>query len=347
MNMAESPEYIRTSLAASISLGMEPGQFSRGKGCTCLNILLNYDAGCMARCAYCGLAANRKTYCNRASYIRVRWPVYPLRTILDKLKEGTHPFKRVCVSMVTHPKAANDSCDIIKAFSTETDLPISVLISPTVMNGKDDLKRLKNAGADRAGIAVDAATERLFETLRGKAAGGPHKWDRYLQSVDDAVSVFGEYKTGVHLIVGLGETEKEIVQTIDYFHQKGALTHLFSFYPEQGSLMENHPRPAVGGYRRIQLARYLINESVCDFSSFTFSEKGALVDFGIDIQPFIAIGTPFMTSGCPGSDGFLACNRPYSNERPSEPIRNYHFVPNEEDKKMITTQMFEDLEISV
>lgn len=336
---AAGREYVRTSLAASISLGMEPGMFARGKGCTCLNILLDYDAGCLANCAYCGLAANRSGSA-RPSFIRVRWPVYPLKDIIEKLKEARHPFKRVCVSMVTHPLAAGDCCNVIELFASNTDLPVSALITPTVIDGESDMRRIRSAGADKVGIAVDAATEELFSSLRGGGVGGPHSWDQYGQAVDTAVSVFGAYKAGVHLIVGLGETEKEMVHVINHFHKKGAPAHLFSFYPEQGSLMEKHPRPSVGRYRRMQLARYLINESVCDGSGFAFSESGELVDFGLDARPYIDKGVPFMTSGCTGKDGLSACNRPYSNERPSETIRNYHFAPDESDKELIASQLF-------
>ena len=333
-----SPEYVRTSLAASISLGMECGQFARGGGCTCLNILLNYEEGCFANCGYCGLAADRK-HSGQASFIRVKWPVYSLQSILDKLRERANPFKRICVSMINHQRAMDDSLRIISTLVSETGLPVSVLLSPAVMNGVSDMRRIKDAGADRVGVAIDAATEELFDANRGKGVGSRLKWDRFVQAVDEAVSVFGAYKAGVHLIVGLGESEREMARIIEDFYNKGALTHLFSFYPEKGSLLENHPRPSIGRYRRMQLARYLINESIRKCSDFTFSEDGEILDFGVDVQPFIDQGIPFMTSGCPGQDGLTACNRPFSNERPSEAIRNYYFVPGDEDKEIIAAQL--------
>ena len=119
--------------------------------------------------------------------------------------------------------------------------------------------------------------------------------------------------------------------------------HLFSFYPESGSRLESHPRPAMGRYRRMQLARYLINESISRYADFRFSPSGELIDFGVEIDEYIEKGDPFMTSGCPGRDGRVACNRPYGNERPSEPIRNYHFMPEFEDKQLIASQLFEDI----
>ena len=161
--------------------------------------------------------------------------------------------------------------------------------------------------------------------------------------MDEAVSVFGAYNAGVHLIVGIGETESEMAWIIDRCYKKGALTHLFSFYPESGSTMEHHPRPSMGQYRRMQLARYLINESICTYSDFSFSPNNELIDFGKDIKGYIEKGIPFMTSGCPGRDGFLACNRPFGNERPSELIRNFHFMPDDNDKQLVASQLFEDI----
>jgi biotin synthase len=339
-----SPEYVKTSLAGSISLGMEKGQFARGAGSTCLNILLNYEPVCYAKCAYCGLAANRQAQDAKGpSFIRVKWPLYPLSSMIEKMKEGQHPFKRVCVSMVTHPKAPEDVCTVINAFASNTDVPVSALLTPTIMKGEADMKRVKEAGADRVGIAIDTATEELFDSLRGSGVGGPHKWDRYFQAVDEAVAVFGKYNAGVHLIVGIGETEMEMAKMIDHCYKRGALTHLFSFFPEAGSLLEKHERPTMGTYRRMQIARYLICEAGKSFSDFTFSEDGKLMDFGADVDKLIEIGLPFMTSGCPGKDGLMACNRPFSNERPSEPLRNYHFTPDDDDKKMIACQICEDI----
>jgi len=335
-----SPEYVKTSLAGSISLGMEQGRFTRGVGSTCLNILLKYEEVCFAKCMYCGLAANREPAGRGSSFIRVKWPVYSLESMLEKLEEGRHPFKRVCVSMVTHPRAVDDACTVISAFTARTELPVSALLTPTILKGEADMRRIRDAGADRVGIAVDTATEPLFDSMRGKGAGGPHKWERYFLAVGEAVAVFGKYNVGTHLIVGLGETEQEMARIIDDCFRMGALTHLFSFYPESGSALENRPQPALDSYRRIQLARYLINEEGRGYSDFTFSEDGKLIDFGVDIAPFIEKGIPFMTSGCPGRDGVMACNRPFSNERPSEPMRNYHFMPNADDKKLIASQIW-------
>ena len=52
----ESPEYLRMSLAAALTLGFRKGLFYRDAKLYCINLLLNYNNGCAARCAYCGIA---------------------------------------------------------------------------------------------------------------------------------------------------------------------------------------------------------------------------------------------------------------------------------------------------
>ncbi len=338
MNQKVSPEYIQTSLAASLTLGFQQGSFHRNAKLKGLNLLLHYEEGCLGRCHFCGLSKSRREGPRGKTFIRVDWPLYLLEEILEKSK-AKDQINRVCISMVTHPKALDDTLYVTRRFKEETDLSISVLVSPTMIRKEDSLTAMKSAGADRVGIAIDAATPELFDQLRGKGVGGPHQWDHYWKVVQMATSVFGKFCVGIHLIVGLGETEKEMVKAIQQGQDMGAHTHLFSFFPEKGSPMEKCSPPSPGQYRRIQLARWIINEGLGSASQMKFDKSGRLIDFGMDIDPLILIGEPFMTSGCPGRDGKVACNRPYGNERPSGPIRNFPFIPEKEDIEEIRRQL--------
>ncbi len=338
MEQKVSPEFIQTSLAASLTLGFQNGSFHRNAKLKGLNLLLHYDEGCLGKCHFCGLSKSRQEGPKGKTFIRVDWPLYPLEEIIERAK-GRDQIHRVCISMITHPKAMKDTLHVIERLRQETDLFISVLISPTLIRNKDPLAAMKKAGADRVGIAIDAATPQLFDQLRGTGVGGPHQWSHYWEVTCMAVSVFGRFYVGIHLIVGLGETEKEMVDAIQRGQEMGAYTHLFSFFPEKGSPMEKHPSPPLAQYRRIQLARWIINESLGSASRMKFDESGKLIDFGIDVEPLVQTGEPFMTSGCPGRDGKVACNRPYGNERPSGPIRNFPFMPEATDIEEIRKQL--------
>jgi biotin synthase len=148
----------------------------------------------------------------------------------------------------------------------------------------------------------------------------------------------------VHLICGLGETEQEMAGAIYRARALGGSTHLFSFFPEKGSALENHTPPPIGTYRRIQLARWLIDHDMTVPYRMTFDEAGRILDFGVtaaQLDEAIRCGEPFETSGCPGPDGKTACNRPYGNEKPGPDIRNFPFPPEDEDLKRIIRELKE------
>lgn len=342
--VAESPEYVRTSLGAAMALGFEPGVFYRNARAYCVNLLLTYTNGCAANCAYCGLARSRRGRYEKKSFIRVKWPVVRLSDVaarIAQLEGSPGEVRRVCISMVTRRRAAADIVRVARRIRAVSSVPISGLLTPTLLTTAD-FHAMKDAGIDRIGIAVDAATEALFDRLRGHGVRGPHRWDRYWSALGESVEVFGRWMVGCHFIVGLGETEHEMTSAIQKAHDMGVLTHLFSFYPEPGSAMEDHPRPELASYRRVQVARYLINHGIARCDDFSFDEAGTITGFGIPRQDLVATvesGWPFVTSGCPGKNGEIACNRPFSNERPGEPIRNYPFLPDKSDLLEIKAQL--------
>jgi lipoyl synthase len=340
-----SPEYVQTSLAAAMTLGMEPGRFKEKVKLTGLNLLLFYDKRCIGRCAYCGLSkqnTDKEKVPGKKSrtFIRVKWPAYLLDDIIKKTLENPECFQRICISMVTHPDAVADSVKVIKKIRQFLPQPISVLLAPTLIKDKAILKEIKNAGADMAGIAIDAATEGIFKKYRGEGVKGPHKWSHYWQVLEWSADIFGKFNAGIHLIAGLGETQEEMARAIYRAHKIGAKTHLFSFYPEALSLLENLEPPDLLNYRKIQIARYLINEKDADIDVIKFTADGNIAGFNYDIETILSNGLAFMTSGCPGKNkDITACNRPLANERPSETFRNYPYVPEEEEKALIRDQI--------
>jgi biotin synthase len=208
--------------------------------------------------------------------------------------------------------------------------------------GRKNLLAFRKAGADKAGVAVDLATPELFERYRGSGVGGPHKWDVYWDCLAEALEIFGPGNAGAHLIVGMGETEREMCGAIQRVSDMGGKTHLFSFFPEHGSALEDRRSPPVAQYRRIQMARYLIDRGMADASSFTFAPTGKITDFGIEpelLEQITQSGEPFRTSGCTGHNGEVACNRPYANSRPGPGIRNSPFPPDSADIARIQLQM--------
>jgi len=324
-----------------MTLGFKKGLFYRNAKLFCINLLLTYEQGCRANCAYCGLSGKRKGEFDKKSFIRVPWPKYLLSDIIKKIIESQNKIKRICISMITRKRAVYDTVYICRQLREKIEIPISVLVSPTIIK-KEDLEEFKLCGADKMGVAIDLATRFLFDKYRGSGVNGPHRWDRYWDCLKEAIAIFGDGNAGPHLIAGMGETEKQMCEAIQQSRDLGGRTHLFSFFPETGSMMEKHKPPLLSHYRRIQFARHLIDEKIARSDQFSYNQNEQIEDFNISKDYFNFLmdsGEPFKTSGCRGENGDVACNRPFANSRPGQALRNFPFRPTEEDIKKIKQQM--------
>jgi biotin synthase len=344
-----SPEYVQMSTAAALTLGIMTGKMYRCECTRCLNLLLTYPEGCRANCAYCGLARHREAerdYADR-NFIRVDWPAVPLDMTIDIVaKQGEKsPFHRMCISMITHPNSDADTVTVLKQWTERVDpqtIPVSILSNPTTMT-REDVKRLKDLGADIFTVALDAATPEIFDRTRGKGVQSPHSWQKYWQILMDAREIFGAQKFGAHIIVGMGETERDVLVLVPKLVDLGGHSHMFCFFPEKGSLMDHLPATDRGQWRRVQLARYLIDYRGGRVENMRFDEQGRVVDFGFpesEVEETIARGVAFRTSGCPGkfAEDVSACDRPYGDSPPSN-IASFPFAPNEQDLRKIRRQL--------
>lgn len=337
----ESPEYLRMSLAAAMTLGFKGGLFYRDARLHCINLLLTYNDGCSARCSYCGLSNNRSGTYDKKSFIRVKWPRYSLDEIIEGVSNKHDRVKRICISMITNKRSISDTKNICMKLRSSFDIPVSLLLSPSLLK-YEDLADFKSSGADKIGVAIDLATEELFDRYRGNGVKGLHKWKTYWKCLEDSLSVFGEGNAGAHFMTGMGETEEEMCDAIQKVRDMEGRTHLFSFFPETGSMMSEHPIPSMAQYRRIQIARYIIDNRIANAGHFSFDKSGRTINFGLrnnELEDIISAGEAFRTSGCEGYDGQVACNRPFANSRPGPEMRNYPFKPESKDIARIKNQL--------
>ncbi len=341
-----SPEYVQMSTAAAITLGLVPGKMHR-TGCThCLNLLVTYPEGCRANCAYCGLARHReeaRDYADR-NFIRVDWPTARYDDVIARVKAGSDKgqFQRMCISMITHPDSNADTFVLLGKWMREMpQVPVSILSNPTTLD-KHDLVRMQRMGADIFTVALDAVTPAIFERTRGKGVDSPHKYAHYWQAIEWAAAVFGREKFGAHLICGMGETEREILEVAQQIRDMGGHNHMFAFFPERGSLMEDWPAVERGQWRRVQLARFIIDYVGGHLRDMRFDDEGRVIGFGVpeqELAEIISSGKPFRTAGCPGRDDDVsACNRPYGDSSPTD-ILSFPFALARRDVARVRRQL--------
>lgn len=338
----QSPDYAKMSHATAISLDLMPGRMYRGAVNRCVNLLVHYDEGCSANCAYCGLAKKRPGTYEDKSFIHVDWPLFSMDQIIEAINRAPAYVKRTCISMITNGKCRTHTAEMSERLKKETSLPISILVAPTLLD-REDLLAYRAAGADKIGVALDLATPERFDRYRGKGVSGPHRWETYWQTIQYGRDIFGAYHIGVHLMVGMGESEKEMITLMDRLWQMDVCSHLFSFFAEEGSRLSQRPQPPWDTYLRVQLARYVIENESVGVDQMTFDEHGRLVNPGLpsdQTDTIIRSGKPFMTTGCVGHDGEVACNRPFGNCLPDVRQWNYPYAPNAEEIDLIERNIF-------
>ncbi|MFO7784886.1 MAG: radical SAM protein [Thermodesulfobacteriota bacterium] len=343
MNEIRSPEAAKVSQASAISLGLVRGRMYRGAVNRCVNLLVHYPEGCAANCAYCGLAKKRPGTYREKSFIHVDWPVFSMDHLIETVNRAPGYVKRTCISMITNGKCRRDTLTMAQRLCRETSLPLSILCSPTILS-KKDFEAMRDTGVDKLGIALDLATPELFNRYRGSGVNGPHRWDRYWAALEEGLEVFGSPHVGAHLMVGMGESEREMVELMDRLFKMGVVNHLFSFFAEEESRLADRPQPPWPSYLRIQMARYLIEEGLTTVADMRFDHKGRITDFGVDMDSLADIvdrGRPFMTTGCLGPDGEVACNRPFGNCLPDVHQWNYPYMPDKEELELIHRYLFE------
>lgn len=309
-------EKIRISVgsASVLGLGLLP-QF-KNPPTTCY-IMTFKEGHCIANCGFCPQARSSKSSVEKLS--RVNWPIFSFKDFLTKLKymPFSKKFERICIQTLNYPENFNDLIELVTQIKIFTDIPISVAIPPL---SKEKLRELKIKGIQRVGIALDGATPEVFEMIKGKNIGGPYTWEGHFQKLHEALEIFSPGFVSTHIIIGLEETEKQVIELIEKLHNLGIIVSLFAFMPIKGTRFENIQQPSIKSFRKLQLGRFLIYNNEKNSKDFTFNMRGDIININInkkELNMLITDTNTFLTSGCPG------CNRPFYTSKPSGPVYNY------------------------
>jgi biotin synthase len=259
---------------------------------------------CRMDCAFC--AQGRESRAGAEQLSRVTWPEYPLASVSALLAEAAARglVRRACLQVTVTDGAAEQALSILRAVKAASGVPFDVAILPRDL---DQVARLLEAGADHIGFGLDAACERVFRRVKGGS------WARSLALIEATARAYPG-RAALHLIAGLGEEERELVERFQWAHDLGVTAGLFAFTPVRGTRMEKQPPPDVASYRRVQAAHWLVAHGLDRREQMEFDDEGRLLRLGAALPED---GRPFESSGCPD------CNRPYYNERPGGVIYNY------------------------
>jgi biotin synthase len=309
------PKQVRVSLGTAAVLGLVKVRLDAAPTTA---YFMTYRKGrCSANCGFCPQARGSKSKADMLS--RVAWPVFETNVVLKSLEKAVTEkrIKRVCIQALNYPQVFTHLRNLVNAICKALEVPISVSCQPLSLK---NVRQIAEAGAQRIGIPLDAATKEVFDRVKGSLVEGPYDWNKQQVLLREAVEVFGRGKVSTHLIVGLGETEPEMVNAIQQCVDVGVLPALFAFTPVRGIALEDVRQPSIQTYRRLQIARYVIVHGLARAKNMRFNLNGQIVEWGVaekQLRRIVQTGKSFVTSGCPN------CNRPYYNEKPSGPIFNF------------------------
>lgn len=262
---------------------------------------------CVRNCAFCAQA--RLSTAESKFLSRVAWHEededLAIKAIGAAYLSGS--IKRVCLQVVETAASLSLVQNALKKFKAYPGLPVVVSCH---FSTTDQAQSLLDQGAARLGLALDAATPELYEKIKGGSFA--HQW----QLLCDCAARFPGRMT-THLIVGLGETEKEMWERICACSARQITVALFAFTPLKGTPLASCKPPVRASYRRLQLGLELLRQGVPAEKIHTDAERIVSIDLP-HWQKLLQNGRAFRTCGCPD------CNRPYYNDHPGQVLYNYH-----------------------
>ncbi|KAF2956033.1 radical SAM protein [Marinitoga sp. 38H-ov] len=285
---------VKLSYATAVLLGFKKGKINFDMPTAYLML----GEKCIYNCSFCAQAKDANS--DKDLLSRVKWPEYNIDEFITKIKDK-NPFKRLCLQVVN----SNNYFEDLKEFLYKTkDIPVLKAVSLRPKN-MEEVNEIFKYNIDDLGISIDVANKELFGRIRGGS------FDSLFNILIESSKKYPG-KITTHVIVGLGETDEDLINLMFEMKKYNILVSLFAFTPVAGTEFEKKDPPSLERYRKIQLAREIIEKFDVKKDDFEF-KNGILVKLpDVDISYNEAI----KTSGC------SFCTRPYYNEKPNKTLYN-------------------------
>jgi biotin synthase-related radical SAM superfamily protein len=86
---------------------------------------------------------------------------------------------------------------------------------------RNSSQKLKDAGVDEVKYSVETMNRNIFDRICQGQKGD--SLDFILKSLRDAVQVFGKNRVSSNIIIGLGETDEEVANGVEYLAAMGVI----------------------------------------------------------------------------------------------------------------------------
>lgn len=140
----------------------------------------------------------------------------------------------------TPDRGAQILVDSAFAIRAAVDIPIQAQCEPP--DTDQWFVRMKAAGIDTLGMHLEAVTPEVRERIMPGKASVPV--ERYMESFEAAVAVFGRGQVSTYILAGLGDTPEAILEMSAKLLDLGVYPFVVPFVPISGTPLEDHPAPS-------------------------------------------------------------------------------------------------------
>lgn len=180
---------------------------------------------CIRGCKFCPL-----TYNNESIH-------HSLNDIFGRIKNSELP-KSIGITTSNPPYLSTSDITDEICFLTKkihnlmgNDIPIGVSLNAPSYN---DLKKLKESGVHELRLNIETPNEDLAKKIM------PNKpLESIYNSINAACNIFGKGKISSNIIIGLGETDDDIIYGIDRLASIGSIATLYPFDPINNNLINS------------------------------------------------------------------------------------------------------------
>jgi biotin synthase-related radical SAM superfamily protein len=212
---------------------------------------VNLHNRCRYACAFCTISGRRK--CPPPG----RWEAI----VKEALRARRVRAVAVTTGIPSTPsKACRDMARLVR--SIRADFPkVPIGVEPYTVE-ESDLLELRRAGADELKLNIQCATDEIFERI----CPGLDR-EGIWRNLSAGVRLFGRGKVCSNLIIGLGETDREVISTLDGLAEIGVAANLRPLHigPLNGRALEKAlgrrpARPSAARLRKLAMAQKAIFE---------------------------------------------------------------------------------------
>jgi molybdenum cofactor biosynthesis enzyme MoaA len=170
---------------------------------------VNLQDGCIYDCKFCA------TPMLTSKMKKVKSTEQAMKMILEASKDKDFQSVAITSGIVDSPNETLDEIIDVVERVKESLKDVEIGVEPYVVKS-EDIDRLQKAGATEIKINIETFDRDIFHKICPEL-----DYDRILDMLKHSVKIFGKGKVSTNILIGLGESDENVLSGVDYFARRG------------------------------------------------------------------------------------------------------------------------------